>query len=512
MSRRGWIVFLAALAFAYLTLDRLVFDEALWRIPNETAWETDPHYNFEYSFRHVPPKRSGVRRIVIVGSSIAGYSVLPELLQRELAAQGNGGEAPEILPLSHQGMNGFNLLTYAERLKALQPDLIVFPTNMVDYRVERPIMLGLLADIVQQDSVVRAAALEKLTREMALSPEVRTLGPREAMRYAAPVLTLAEKSSFLAAWLSPALRFRDIAFTPISAFYAHRWGRDRSYTHTFVPGSSVTLSGWTAPRFSIPVTARLLLRGLEVESKGETGAVTLALRSSATDDCGNPNTAKPITFQLAHGWQRIDVRGFSEGSWVCGAVSPAFYSDELGTDLGVRLTATAGLEPGALVRRRELRYDDVLFSAYSDDEYRRSFARRILRFDRAGMEYLKALEIAKKVWSDHPFNDGLPAFQSLAVWKNVMSGAGIPVLIVESPENPVSRAWYGASPWAKSFSDFLSREPAGAPGGCITHKSAVNLLRMQDFYDYHHLSYFGAVKFTRWLAKEIPPDARCVQP
>ncbi len=453
---------------------------------------------------------------MVVGSSIAGYSVLPDQLETRLQ---KSDARRRVFLLSHQGLNGLDLSLYTPRLLELKPDVIVVPVNMVDFRLERPLMTGELARLSGPD---RPDALLALEADL-YHPEIRALAPGEALRQMRRLPRSETVSALLLARLSALYRYEEIGLVPLRLLLSHRFSAGRSYLHYAgmpIDGEGVTKRGWTSRRFSFILPDDAARSGWEIQGhpatpKDSLFALTLIPADARDDSCSDPHASPgrksdPLshsvrTLPLRPGWQRISFEPGDAGKRVCVVIKPGVWADEESDTLGVRLTEFFGRKPAQIHPVREVRREDVQFKSMTDAEYRVSFDRRILRFDRAGMEYLNALEMAKKTWAVRAFDPEIPALALFARWKEATLAAGVNVLVVEAPENPISRSWLETSDWARGFSQFLAAgDRAGAAErGRLFYAAETKLLPMQSFSDYHHLTYFGAEVFTDRLAARL---------
>ena len=194
------------------------------------------------------------------------------------------------------------------------------------------------------------------------------------------------------------------------------------------------------------------------------------------------------------------------GGRIFAEVSSVFSSFE-DEPLGVRLARNTGRSEYRS-SGRELRREDERYLRMTAEEYDASFARRILKFDRAGMQYLHALEMAKRIWSVRNFDGELPAARGFEEFRNKLAKSGVRLLVINSPENPISLAWYGDSVWYRSYLEFLKN----GPGRLYSFSSEERSLRRQLFYDYHHLSFYGAREFTARLSRTVASIMREEKP
>ncbi len=494
--------FILTFVLAYFVLDGFLFRFLLWRLPNESAWESFPLYNFEYRFRHLARReKAGEFRIIAAGSSIALYSILPEKLNELFA--GEPGNRTNVLMLARQGLNVFELNAIFDRILETRPDVIILPLNMVDFRLERPIVLDLVKDL---DTDHRGEALQSAESDLWQFPESQILDPGGYLLAARSPRDLG-RGLFLE--ISAAYRYRSLFWDGPSQYLENRYSKGRSYENYAgipVEGGNITHRGWVGSNFEITITETLRREGLDVQAPD-----SLFARPGENDMSGpileiQPAEARPRRIELQRGWQNISLSEQSPGSKVRFRVSRSFYSDENDDRFALRFSRNAGRsEPISFPVSRELRREDERYRRMTDTEYPESFARRILKFSRPGMQYLQSLQTAKRIWALRHFDPDLPAARAFRQFQKKAADAGIPLVVIHSPENPLSREWYEKSVWYAEFIKYLSESP-GAAAGQYSFYQWQDALPMQDFYDYHHLTYFGAQKFTDRLARILEKE------
>ncbi len=520
--------YLLRFGLVWLIFDALVFRWLFWQLPDESTWTELPFYHFEHSLRRAAGEapEPGRPRIVIAGSSLAMYSVLPDVVRESYAASASDSEI-DIRLLSHQGLSTMHLLAYADRILAARPDVVVLPLGTVDFRLERPIMQG-LARLDSLDPAVRAGALRESLRYTLARPELSQLAPAGWLRAYGDELNPEQWATGGAALLSGAYRYRRLVAGGLRRLSDNRFSRGRGYhEYAGVPigGGGISRQGWTADRFELSLTAALLREGLlfqvpdelMVDYRASGAAEPLSLRVQRTRSGGS---ASAVDFRVPlerAGWQtlRLVDRGFAVGDRLRFTVSHTRYDPARADRRGIRLTRNAGRD--AVPQRsigRELRREDTLYRSYCDREYAASFRARILNFDRAGSEYLEALQIARRTWAGRAFDPELPGFVAFERFRQRLARAGVSLVVVNNPENPLTLQWYGDSQWYADYLRFLSgavegehlgRNEQSAPAAKYYFFDTARLLAMQMFYDYHHLSYFGAAEYSQWIGERLRP-------
>ncbi len=498
---RGLLSFVATFLVVFVLLDTLVFRGLVWRVPDETAWESEPLYSFEHRMRALErsDKPADEFRVLVIGSSIATYSVLHQRLEKKLNALMAGPRHARVYMLGRQGSNALQMLALQDRFHALKPDLVIWPVNFVDFRLERPFV----PDV--RNAVKRGVApREAYARDLLKSDEFRVFSPLGTLRCCSEYLDLNGKATMLLSWMVAAYRYRDIHRVGIKRALYNRTRSGRSYLNYAggaVGGGGVTHRGRVGREFSLMITPRLKDKGLYFQAPDALFKKPGPVRLTLTLHDGKSPGAKPLetrVIRLKPGWQRVKVAG-SPGQILRGRMQRAYYSELKADDLTLRLARNTGAGPRAgLSDLRELRREDLNYASYSDAEYRASFRTRILRFNRAGMEYLHALRLAKGEWSRRKFDPSLPSLQAFTRFRARSAAAKVPLVVFNIPENPLSLEWYGDSNWYGDFVKFLSRPSRG-----FLFFDLHDRLPMGDFYDYHHLSFRGADKTTSLLAEKL---------
>ena len=513
-------LFLISFVVFLFALDALVFRFLIWKIPNETAWESEPLYNFEYHLRKLEnDKADNEFRVLVIGSSIATYSVLPERLEKKLRSFKMIPEIKDNLRVrlsAHQGATTMNMLASIDRFIKSEPDIVVLPLNMVDFRLERPIVLRLMNRLKGKG---RGNALIEIERDLLVRSEFRMFSPAGLLKRYRDSLNLDERAGALLAWMFCSFRYRGIAKIPVQKFFSNRFSRGHSYLHYAgipVGLDNVTYRGRTGKYFRIKITRPLIEKGLEIQApkelfvtdpdikNNELPSLKIRIfRSGSRADCtfkSSQGLLKEWSVNLRRGWQNIDIpEQTGYGGILCGELNRLYYSEIKGTGLGLRLARNTGLYPPQdKSLQREIRREDLLYKNYTDEQYRQSFNKRILRFNRAGMEYLHSLMLAKQQWGAQSFDEGLPTMRAFARLRASFQKAGIPLIVINSPENPLSLKWYERSRWYNDFMKFLARSDNN-----YYFYDSHNIMTVQYFSDYHHLTYFGAERFTDILAGQI---------
>jgi len=170
--------------------------------------------------------------------------------------------------------------------------------------------------------------------------------------------------------------------------------------------------------------------------------------------------------------------------------------------MGVRLQQNFGLINPIQNQQytRPVRSEDLRYLGMGDAQYERYFYYRLLEGleKRPGIGYLVALERAKKRIASESFR---PLFH-LGYLKKIsetFQRKGIPLVVINNPENPISLSWYKNSKWYTDYLIYLQ--------SLETDKVQVwdlkEALPMQGFSDFHHFTYDGMLQMNSIYAKRI---------
>jgi hypothetical protein len=220
-----------------------------------------------------------------------------------------------------------------------------------------------------------------------------------------------------------------------------------------------------------------------------------------------PAPKKIGEFNLKNHWQNIDLHALKEfigrTIWLC--FSGDFYSDSQDDYISARFSKYAGLQKKDLTEnltwpgkseRPEFR-EDILYFNMTDAQYISSYNKRLRNYNKEGMEYLRFLEESKKEAAKcGSFNEDMPAVALLKQFSQRIRKAGINLIIINAPENPITLDLYKDSVWYEGYENFL-RENADE------YFDASEILKMQEFYDSHHPTVFGMRKFTEWAGAKV---------
>ncbi len=494
--------------FALFLLDFLVFRTGQYLLPNESPWNTNHFFNFVYEAKRIKSSAKTKPRILVVGSSIAYYSIDARKLELEILRQ--TGKDVEVKFLAYAGNSPLYVYLLFSWIEDLKPDLVVYPINFIDYRIHRSYVLDpnrSFFDMPEED-------LWKDSLTFGEAPQGLWVFPWQTLRASFAFMSWEEKARYFLSGVFHFYRTKDYFFTNIQNIYQHRFGKNTSY-HAYagydVP-ELVNFMGWTGKRFSFPPLPEYQKgrKGFWLEitpfllTKGELSVRFQQVRQdkivSQTISVNKPgwnlfalnpeffDSTELIQAELSRTWKAFE------------ATQP--YLDYHYDEMGVRLPQTFGLVAPRQNEQylRALRSEDIRYVSMSDSDYEKYFQYRLLQDleKRPGIGYLVALEKAKKRIRSEPFSKKFH-FSYLEKIAEKAEEKGIPLLFVNNPENPVSLRWYEDSNWYKDHLLFLSNLERRK----VHFVDLKNQLRAQDFSDFHHFTYLGMERMNPIYASLI---------
>ncbi|MDI7186547.1 hypothetical protein QMM42_10080 [Leptospira santarosai] len=481
--------------------DFLFFRVLIWKVPNESPWSSNHFYNFLYEYFALLEKQKSHPRILIIGSSIAHYSFDRESFRKEIFER--TGEEVEVEFLSYAGMTPLDAWLCRNKIAELKPDFVVFPVNFIDWRLHRAYSLN--PSNKNETIDPRILLLDAL--DFFEAPQSRFIFPLETAFAFFSELGFARTSEYISASFFGFYRYKDIFWKNLRSLYDHRYGRNTSY-HGYngvqIP-ERVTSLGWTGKKFSFNLTEKMKKEGFLVQIVPEilvSGPLKITFQKQ--------NMIRTFSFSEP-GWKKILLDSFGDSilpitaelsnTWI------PYYTEGENKDwnydrLGVRLQQTFGtdLPRNGMQYTREERLEDLRYLEMNDLEYSKYFNFRLLedRALRPGIGYLIALKDAKLRIREEKFVPVLH-FQYLKKFADFLKEKEIPLWIVNNPENPISLDWYKHSNWYEDHLLFLK----STSGNGVWFSDLKDSLSMQDFSDYHHLTFPGMMKMSPIYAEEF---------
>ncbi len=484
-------------------LDRLLYSGLLFALPNYSGWDSFRWYNFEYNLRRL--EREAVRDadgrplVLVVGSSIAQYSAQTESLERELKQRGVDARVQFAV---HSALLPTDLYYYRDRILAARPDLVVYLTNPADLDLERYLPpwegAGGFSDVSMEHYLaIRHPMLYYYPGRFALEHR-GALEPEEISRLLvrAALYSMRFKDDWRAL-----LRFNEQVRTPPLRGYLNYQGQ-------FVP-ELLWRDGWTGACFSLRREWLDENGSLWLQVPAELLRPDFRIELFIDDFKGKPECARgrgapaaTLSFGVA-GWQRVELPlpagpgYFARLSHVLddGTVRPVTPASPIWAGRGVRLPGQLGRAAPAtdVYYQRGLSLEDARLRSLSDAAYDADFERRVhpqnWRDERyRGLRQFNTLRLAKYATNWYEWSEIYQAREVRRV-VSALRAANVRVLLVNNPENPLTRVDYEDNAWYAGYVAFfqgLDREDEGVGFADLRDRQP-----RQHFVDAHHLTYYG---------------------
>jgi hypothetical protein len=505
MKRHKNLIAVLLLTFFFVSLDRFFFDWLLWQIPNESAWSSNFFHGYEYQYRDIQKRwrNSSLKKILIIGSSIAAYSLQPDLVRNELNSKFNMDADVEIL--SFAGMTPLDVYMLKEKISLLKPDLVVYPVNFIDFRIHRNYQIhpdGASSvtkdwEFLQQDALHYGNA-----------PQSRIFYPCETISEFFSILSWEVLAEHLSACLATSYRYRDVYYENLKYFYNHRFGRNTSY-HGYIGvqiPERISFLGWTGKTFSFEIQKYMKEEGFYIQVVPE----ILEKKPLEIQFYENGSLVQKEIFD-SPGWKKIvinsklpisnHVTAQLSNTWTPYQAKEDRFDYSL-DEMGVRLQQNFGRKvPDRNYQvYREERKEDLRFESQTDESYNAYFHFRLLDFleKRPGIQYFHSIRNAKILLSREPFFR-TTQLHYLEKAVNAYSSSGMRVLLINNPENPLTLQLYKNSDWYKGYLHFLQSISSNA----VHYLDWNSMLKAQDFSDFHHFTYPAMERMNPIYSKEI---------
>lgn len=510
----------------FFGLDRIFYGKLIFAPDFRGSWDQHRWYAFEYNFRRIQQEKSKKDLVLVVGSSIAKYSVQEDLIEKVLSRK--YGLDVRVRTVVHASMLPNDLYFYMPRIQSLGPRAILYVTNPADLDLERYSAPWEAAPVY---SDFAAFNYMKTRRPMlsyypgAFAREYhRTLGVQESLR-------LQLRNSLYV------LRFKDEWIDPL-LFYRRAGDKHlRSYlNYQGIPlREGLWREGLSGACFSIdrtdPVDSKRIMLQFMKELHRKTAFTTQlysyrealrekkqprTLRSDDFDnirDCRPPKGAVLVKNLRPRrpGWQPVKLaeleihkdhnRLFFRLSHVVDPAAPIAKSIlKVKIDSppvygkGLRIAGNFGLNRPRgndyMVRRRSL--EDLRYLKLSPGEYRRDFEKRLQPDDwrhpkNGALHQFNSLRLAKYYVHWYDFSSTYQVRRLKQIFK--ILGHQTPLTLVNNPENPVAREEYDESNWYRGYLDFMVKSAAKYPG--LSFADYHRKLPEKYFSDAHHLTFYG---------------------
>ena len=524
-QRRIFLVAVFIIFTAAILLDRLVFGRFIFEIKNTSGWDSYRWYNFEYQLQKIEkgaPADDTRKLLLVIGSSIAQYSVQKDMLERDLYKL--SGESYRVEILSHAAMLPTDMKHYAGRIRAVHPDRILYLTNPADIDLERFIPPWEFGENYQVNS--HRDYLEIRYPMKIFYPGRHALETLD-MRSFENTLALLGRSLFYS------IRFRKDWFEPVKFSLLPPDQPRKSYLYyQGIPlKEGIFREGLTGKCFSFDLGRDTLYAEFRKKLMNQHFRVRFYARKKSdrilpgryeTDISYKYKSACRIDPEYRFlfdfkpdrdGWKNIPLKKIGDDEEYFAVLS---HVEEISGETvqgglasfrgkGLRLPGNFGLkknvENDIFFRRRGL--EDVRISSLNDDEYIDDFYRRIQPQDwrkpeNSAMHQLNTLRLGK-FYTDWIEFEEIYQLKELGVFLQILED--VPVIIVNNPENPITADEYMGNSWYRGYLKYYKTLQSRYKN--VHFYDISREKKLQHFIDSHHLTYDGMVELSPEYARII---------
>ena len=549
-----WIlIFLAST----VCLDRFAFDYLIFQPANHSGWDSYRWYNFEWNFRYAEKSiasdsnypilevtsnstetenkgNPGAIRIVVLGSSIARYSIQAEFLEQLLQSRLNRPVKVELI--SHAALMPEDAYHYASRINEMNPDLVVYPLALVDLDLEH-----LVPPHIPGPGFDSGAHFEFLKQRV---PAQRFYPASFAIEHANR-LTPTEMASGIMSGLLAGIRFSGqwwdaLEFnrkaqkdSPLRS-YIYYQGKPLAgglYREGKTSGCVAFPAKYADGELTFEIPPELFSPDFKIEMEWLDADELLQVNDELiklwqphweesyiyppallkdellqrTMFFKDPCQVKGAILRSRHyipdapGWKRISLNEEERTGWIRlklshvvwkNSVQPVDDNNRMYGE-GLRMPGQFGLEqaPVDQVQHRRWFLEDQRLTELSDLEYIEDYMERIQPENwrhRPALIPFNNLRIVKTFLPAQSFE---PVYQ-LRRLKDVRNKLNAPMLLILNPENPVESAVFEHSQYFQDMKLYLAKEHGS--GFADMHQE----LPMQYFADPHHFTYFGMLRMA----------------
>ena len=471
----------------FKTIDILFFDVFIWAMPDESAWSTNFFFGYEHHFRELKKKPKNKPLVLIIGSSIAAYSLSPKDIQDYLSKSGMNVQV-EIL--TYAGMTPIDTILLSKKFLSLNPDLIVYPVNFIDFRIHREMSIR-----HRENERWKTRFLLEDTLHYGEAPQSKIFYPLETILEFYSILSIEKIAEYLAAYLVYSYRYKDVYYENLKAVYQHRFGRNTSY-HGYmgveIPEGIDSL-GWTSKKFSFYPKPYMKEKGFYVQVVPEilNGGI---LKIEFFSQEGKLLQEEQFFYPA---WHKIILKkDIPEDQMITAKLSQIWYAYQAQEDrldfhrdeMGVRLQQNFGygFPPPQQHFERPPRKEDFRYENMNFEEYKEYFFYRLFSHPefRPGIIYFSSIYESKKWVSSQNFEPN-PQYEYLLKWKSILEKSNVSMILINNPENPITLELYENSDWYKDQLEYLKKIQSKE----IEFIDIKNMCKAQDFSDFHHFTY-----------------------
>lgn len=493
LSIKQKIPLVLVLFFAFVfSLDFFIFEYLFYKFPNELEWDTSPWYNFQHKVKNTKPFSFHEKGVLVVGSSVALYSILPSEVEKVLNHE-NIEKPYRIEFFSHVAMSPTDLWYYLENALEKKPLLVVYLLNPADFQFD-------YFDLTQDGKLEKYDENRRIHHYVTRYP-VKHIYPARFVWDYFTQLNKDEIFSLLSKQLFFVNRTRLFFFDPLNTYYERHFRGGRSY-HNYTgttPNEGIYIKGWTKESFTINcetptlhefVYSEIPNNTLRVETEGISKVFSLN-KGWNLISMELPNT-KPFTLLRFHTEKLVSSK----------VVDPKSYAKE--KFYGVRLSQNfckSSIEENLSYIRPKALEDTELFEM-SLDEYEEDYFNRLYKDEEQRLELIRQRHIrkVKKALSNTEFQTW-SEWDSFTKIQKRLTKKGIPFVIINNPESQKERELYENSKWYEGYISKLKSYEDEV--NTFFYDLSRYVTEPRFFLDSHHLTYLGAEYMTKIYAEII---------
>jgi hypothetical protein len=469
-------------------LDTLVFYKLAYSFPNEMEWDTSHWYNFQYSRTNMNPFPEERKGVLVVGSSVALYSALPNAMEESLEKE---GKKTSVRFYSHVAMSPSDFYSYTEDIISKNPKLVIYLLNPGDFQLDY---------FPSDDSIPFEFDLSRWIKGNAERQPVRSFYPFDFVIQNYKEMNRESLFLLLTKSMLYVNRERSFILDPFYAYYEKHFRSGRSY-HNYTgitPNEGIWRKGWTFPKFSIVCE--------KPEGTFRKEFIYIHHPNTKVRVSVNQQELLSLTFSSS-GWKEIQIPFETNVSTMkllieadptvsSRIIDPKSYAREefYGIRLSQNFCRNEYQKNIALDRRESL--EDISISNMSLEEYQADYTNKLLYNSKKRPELYRQNHIreVKIKLSKTEFTPWIE-FDHLRKGLLKLKQKNIKIILVTNPENPLETRNYVPSRWYSGYDEYMRK---------ISHESNSlyidKILFFKDprnFLDVNHLTYSGAERMSK---------------
>jgi hypothetical protein len=481
--------------FSFLALvglaDHILFNKYFYQIPNELEWDTSPWYNFKHKTMNLKPYGYFEDGVLVVGSSVAMYSALPEDIQNLMNQKRESKRTYKVDFYAHVAMSPTDLYYYLDDLISKNPKQVAYLLNTGDFQMD---YFNLTPELKLNGYNDEIRALDYSGRF-----PVKLFYPAQFVRDYYSYLHKFQIFSLLAKSILHVNRVRLFFRDPLDAYYERHNRKGRSY-HNYTgttPNEGIYIKGWTLPTFTIHC---------ELTDGALDELIYIAIPETEVKVFDDSKEVFAKTFPEV-GWHKIRIEFERSNSYKLllitsnktissREIDPKSYAKE--RNYGIRLSQNfckREFEENISYRRPQA-LEDKNLAEMSIEEYTQDYIHRMYEDADKRPEIRRhvLLRNIKKALSKEEKFVPWKEFEYLDKIKERLTKEGISFLIINNPENPIELEIYRNSVWYQGYIEYLQSKDDQV--NTFFYDLSQYLTDPRDFLDSHHLSYLGSFKMS----------------